>query len=109
MNNRHSSASHDLTIILTDPARIELAVELVGTVMALDGRTAVHLRDHAVDLLGSQSSHLSRLIEDGAEVTYCPTSAADRGTDMEKIDPSIEASGLVSIYVQLGQARLLVL
>jgi predicted peroxiredoxin len=109
MNNRHSSATHDLTIILTDPAQLALAVELAGTAMALDGRAALHLRDQAVDLLMHILPELRQAIEDGAEVTYCPTSAADRGIDMDLIDREIEAAGLVSIYARLGDARLLVL
>jgi len=81
-----------------------------SAVMAL--RQASIKRDQFIPkLVGLSQLHvlLDELLTAGGRVVVCQSYMAGRGLSMEKLDPRIEAGGLVSVMQGLGEDRLVVI
>lgn len=96
-----------LTVMLTDPARLDAALALLMAAAALGGRARLFAHGGAVAALGDP--RLAEALAMGVEAHACQTGLAEAGLDLALLDSRIGAAGPVSILQTLDEDRLVAL
>ena len=95
-----------LAVILADPTRVGLAVELVMATAALGGEALLYL--HAAAVPGAREPLIGEALAAGVRVIVCQTGLAEAGLAFADLSEGVEAGGLVSLLAEAGAYRLVV-
>ena len=114
-----------LTVVVAEPHRLRIALELAAAQAALGGRARVFCQSEAVAALAPpmRAPHdadfsaaglptLAALFEEalglGVELIACQSGLTLMGVEPDVLDPRIGYAGLVSLMRTLGEDRLVV-
>lgn len=114
-----------LTVVVAEPHRLRVALELAAAQAALGGRACVFCQGEAVAALAQpmRAVHddeyaavglptLAALFEEasslGVELIACQSGLHLMGVDILLIDPRVGVGGLVSVMQTIGEDRLLI-